>query len=77
MVQATKGHEYLSPNYKVIYLIFNLSKSILDLRIEGRKRGQGLEYKNEHTFLLRVVVLRIYHIRQIIFIPYINFEDKK
>jgi hypothetical protein len=63
MVQATKGHEYLSPNYRVIHLIFNLSKTILDLRIEGWKLGQGPEYKNENTFLLRVVVLHIYHIR--------------
>jgi hypothetical protein len=74
--QTTKGHEYLSPNYKVIHLIFNLSKTILDLWIEGWKLGQGLEYKNENTSLLRVVVLCIYHIQQTIIIPYINFEDK-
>ncbi len=59
MVQATKGHEYLSPNY----LIFNLSKTILDLRIEGRKLGQGPEYKNEkYLFIESCGVMHISHL---------------
>jgi hypothetical protein len=76
MVQATKGHEYWSPNYRIIYLIFNLSKTILDLRIEGRKLGQGPRIQKWKYLFIKSCGVTIYHIQQIIIIPYVNFEEK-